>query len=197
MPLREVAIEVTAANQGETVDADYSGVPVTLTFGATETSKTFSVTAVDDEDVDDGETVLLEFGMLPEGVSTGSPATAVVQIEDNDGVPPGSVRGLTASPGDGQVTLTWRAPAVVGSSPISGYAYRYRVPTGVFTLWAETGSTDTSVVVGPLVGGQEYVFQVRARNEFAWSNREAQVSVTLGQPAGGICDRTRECRRRS
>ena len=85
LPLREIEIEVTATNQGETVDADYSGVPVTLTFGASETSKTFSVTATDDSVEDAGESVQLGFGTLPAGVIEGTQASATVNLVDNDG----------------------------------------------------------------------------------------------------------------
>ena len=89
-PEREVVIPLTAAaaggatGQGE-ADADYAGVPANLTFGAAETEKTFTVTALDDSIDDDGEGVTLSFGApLPEGVTLGSEATATVSLIDND-----------------------------------------------------------------------------------------------------------------
>ena len=45
---------------------------------------------------DDGESVLLSFGTLPAGVSAGSPATATVNITDDD-VPTVTVRYEQAS----------------------------------------------------------------------------------------------------
>ena len=65
-PEREVEIPLTAmatggaTAQGET-DPDYTGIPSSLTFGAHETEKTFTVTAVDDSVDDDDEGVTLGF----------------------------------------------------------------------------------------------------------------------------------------
>ena len=110
MPLREVEIEVTATNQGTTTGGDYSGVPVTLTFGASETSKTFSVTATDDSDDDDGESVQLGIGTpLPSGLSLGSQTTATVNLTDNDlGVP--ALRPTWPPAPTGRRGSTWPGP---------------------------------------------------------------------------------------
>ena len=71
-PGREVTVPVTAAAaggataQGET-GADWSGVPENVTFGATDTEQSFTLTATDDTADDDGESVELSFGTLPDG----------------------------------------------------------------------------------------------------------------------------------
>ena len=83
-PRRSVSIPITKSNQGTTTNADYSGVPASVTFGASEMSKTFSFTATDDTDDDDGESVRLSFGTLPTGVSRGTPGTTTVNITDDD-----------------------------------------------------------------------------------------------------------------
>ena len=89
-PEREVEIPLTATAtggataQGET-GADYTGIPVSVTFAADETEKTFTVTAVDDSLDDDDEGVTLSFDTpLPDGVTLGSEATATVSLLDND-----------------------------------------------------------------------------------------------------------------
>ena len=82
-PRRSVSIPITKSNQGTTANADYSGVPASVTFGASEMSKTFSFTATDDTDADD-ESVRLSFGTLPTGVSRGTPGTTTVNITDDD-----------------------------------------------------------------------------------------------------------------
>ena len=85
-PDRTVTIPISKANQGGATDADYSGVPAnaSVTFNSGETEKSITFTATNDSVDDDGESVLLSFGTLPTRVSAGSPATATVNITDND-----------------------------------------------------------------------------------------------------------------
>ena len=83
-PERSVTIPLTATNQGGAISDDYSGVPANVTFGATETSQTFTFTAEDDSVDDDDESVRLSFGTLPTGVSAGTPRTTTVRITDDD-----------------------------------------------------------------------------------------------------------------
>ena len=66
-PEREVVIPLISTNENGATDADYSGVPASLTFGSGDTEQSFTFTAVDDADNDDGETVKLSFGTLPTG----------------------------------------------------------------------------------------------------------------------------------
>ena len=82
-PHRTLTIPLTKAPGGGAVAADYAA-PEEVVFNAGETSKDITVTANDDDVDDDGESVNLAFGMLPEGVSVGSPASAVVELTDND-----------------------------------------------------------------------------------------------------------------
>ena len=72
-------MSITRANQGGAPNQDYSGVPNNLTFGATDTEKTFAFTAADSDD--DGESVKLGFGTLPTGVSDGTNTEATVSFE--------------------------------------------------------------------------------------------------------------------
>ena len=82
-PGRPVTIPLTKTHRGATA-ADYSGLPGSVTFGASETEKTLTVTATDDSADDDRESVAIGFGSLPSKVSAGSPSEAVVQLTDND-----------------------------------------------------------------------------------------------------------------
>ena len=83
-PERTVSILLTATNENDASNADYSGVPSSVTFNSRETSKTFSFTATDDSEDDDGERVSLGFGTLPSGVSDGTAGETVVSITDDD-----------------------------------------------------------------------------------------------------------------
>ncbi|MDE0370133.1 MAG: fibronectin type III domain-containing protein [bacterium] len=85
-PKRQVVIPISAANQNNASASDYSGVPESLTFGADDTSKSFTFTATDDSLDDDGESVRLSFGTLPSGVTAATSETTVV-ITDNDDTP--------------------------------------------------------------------------------------------------------------
>ena len=84
VPEREVEVALTHTAQGDTTAADYSGVPTSVTFGSSETEQTFTFTAAADDVDDDGDSVLLEFGELPDGVSAAATATSTVSITDDD-----------------------------------------------------------------------------------------------------------------
>ena len=84
-PERTVAIPVVvAANQGGATSADYSGLPTSVTFSSGETSKSFAFMATQDTEDDDGESVRLGFGTLPERVSEGATGETTVNIGDDD-----------------------------------------------------------------------------------------------------------------
>ena len=97
-PGRSVTIELTKTHRGATA-ADYSGLPGSVTFGASETEKSFTVTATDDSLDDDRESVAIGFGSLPSKVSAGSPSEAVVQLTDNDHAVPSVQVRFDASAG--------------------------------------------------------------------------------------------------
>ena len=96
-PHRRVTIPLTATPGGGAGPADYRA-PTQVVFNAGETSKDATVAAVDDSVDDDGESVQLAFGALPDGVSEGATTRAVVQITDNDG------NGIVLSPASLPVT---------------------------------------------------------------------------------------------
>ena len=78
---------------------------------------------------------------------------------------PGAPTGLTATGGDGSVTLNWGVPED-GGSQILRYEYRYGAvgqPYGEWTTVSGGGSARSLTVTG-LTNGTEYGFQVRAEN---------------------------------
>ena len=87
-PERLVSVPITVANQGDTSAADYSGAPTLVVFAGDETEQSFRFGAADDTVDDDGESVVLGFGELPDRVSapdtTARPASATVSITDDD-----------------------------------------------------------------------------------------------------------------
>ena len=83
-PTSPVTIGLVASRLGGATAADYSGIPSSLTFGVGETVKTFTVTAIDDGDDDDGERVQIFFANLPEGLRAADPAVTIVALQDDD-----------------------------------------------------------------------------------------------------------------
>lgn len=70
---------------------------------------------------------------------------------------------VTATPGDGQVALSWTVPSNNGS-PLTGYAVRYRpVGSPTYAVWP-FGGTGTATVVSGLTNGTNYEFAVAAVN---------------------------------
>ncbi len=125
VPQQEMNIPLTVTQDNGATKADYSGVPERVIFGSNETEKSFEVTAVDDDIDDDNETVTLGFGALPNGISVGKQATAVVYLADDDtrgvlvrpialNVPEGGDKtytiALTSQP-TAEVTVTVTAPS--------------------------------------------------------------------------------------
>ncbi len=103
---------------------------------------------------------------------------------------PGAPAGLAAVPGNGQVTLSWAAPASDGGSPVSGYNVYQGTSPGKETGTPVNGSpvTATSYPVTGLTNGITYYFTVVAVNAAGPgppSNEASAVPVTVpGAPAG-------------
>src|SRR6266567_1103191 len=111
------------------------------------------------------------------GAASATPTAAVTK--------PGLPNGLTASPGNGKVTLSWKAPGSDGGSGISGYEiYRGTSPGG------EPGTpvnaslvADNSSTVAGLTNGTRYYFTVAAVNKAKLqSAKSGEASAT---PAAG------------
>ena len=83
-PERTVEIPISTTDMDGASSSDYSVVPQTVVFNSGDTEKTFSFSATDDTEDDDGERVRLTFGALPTRVSSTSPSQAVVSITDDD-----------------------------------------------------------------------------------------------------------------
>ncbi len=135
-PHRTLRIPLHATTGGGADSSDYTA-PAQVTFRPGETAEDLEVTAADDRDDDDGESVTLAFGDLPDGVSAGSPSETLVQFIDDDYVPVTLGWEETAytaeeptSPG-ATTAVTLRAAAVTATDkrPESGFALAFTVNT--------------------------------------------------------------------
>ena len=77
----------TPEHRGGADASDYSGVPKQVTFQPGQTRVSFTVTATNDSDDDDGESIYLQFaGFDIEDLELGrAPRTTTVHLRDNDG----------------------------------------------------------------------------------------------------------------
>ena len=84
-PATQVTIPLTTMHRGGATGGDYSGIPDDVRFTSGQMQRTFTVTAVDDSDDDDGESVQIGFDELPSGYAQGSPAMTTVALVDDEG----------------------------------------------------------------------------------------------------------------
>jgi PKD repeat protein len=127
---------------------------------------------------------------VTDSASPANTATSSVSISATPiaGTPPGPPTGLTGSPGNGQVSLSWTPPANNGGVAISGYRV-YRGTTsggetlvttgGCSGLGAVTSCTDTG-----LTNGQKYFYEVSAVNALGEGNKSNEATAT---PTSGTC----------
>ena len=101
---------------------------------------------------------------------------------------PGAPTGLTAKPGNTQVTLSWTAPASDGGSPVSGYNVFEGTTLICHGNAPVTNVTGTTVTLPALINGTTYYFWVTAVNgigEGPPSNEVSAVPLTVpGAPTG-------------
>ena len=118
----------------------------------------------------------------------GTKATAVWRRSDSDFNPivqsasatiprsPGAPAGVTATPGDQQVTLSWNAPDSDGGSAITSYTV-----TGTPAATCTTTGATSCVITG-LINGTQYTFNVVATNAVGDGPASASVTATPATP---------------
>jgi ABC-type transport system substrate-binding protein/fibronectin type 3 domain-containing protein len=94
---------------------------------------------------------------------------------------PSSPKNLQVSPGNGQATLTWSAPASDGGSLITNYKVYRGTSSGGESYLAMIGNqltfTDTD-----LTNGQTYYYKISAINALGEGPKSDEVSATPNQP---------------
>ena len=155
-PGRQVIVPLIVTTGSGVTGGDYSGVPPMVTFAAVDTSTTFSFSAGDDAVDEDDEAVTVAFGTLPDGVDTGSPATATVTIADADdpswavSLTPASIAeenetSATVTVSTGGVTFTEPKTIMLGFAGAATETADYTVTTKTLTLAAGQSSVSTTV----------------------------------------------------
>jgi ELWxxDGT repeat protein len=92
--------------------------------------------------------------------------------------PPAAPTSLVGTPGNGRVSLKWKAPKSSGGSAITDYVIQYKTALATsWTTYQDGTSTATSATVERLKNGTKYVFRVSAKNAAGMSAFSAIVSV--------------------
>ncbi len=79
-----VTVPIVATPGTGLASTEYSGVPPSVTFGASETSKSFTVSAENDTDDEPDRLLTLGFGPLPAGYVPGTNSQLVLTLVDDD-----------------------------------------------------------------------------------------------------------------
>jgi predicted phage tail protein len=91
---------------------------------------------------------------------------------------PGSPIGLTATAGDAEVSLSWKAPASDGGAQITIYNVYAGTTSNFKTTGPVTSSKGTSVTVKGLTNGTTYYFKVIAVNKAGEGPASSAASAT-------------------
>ena len=103
-------------------------------------------------------------------------------LSEATGSVPGAPRAVSAYPGNGRATVSWKAPLNNGDSPIDGYLVT-PVKNGVTQPTQTFNSNATTEVVTGLTNGASYKFRVVARNSFGTSAVATSTGgITVGAP---------------
>jgi subtilisin family serine protease len=95
---------------------------------------------------------------------------------------PGAPEDLTATTGDGEISLSW-SPAADNGAAITDYRIEYVINTGApWTIVNDGVDTDTSVTVTQLVNGTNYSFRVTAWNGVGWGSSATAAATPAGAP---------------
>ena len=166
-----------AANLTVTVDPAsyaYTGSPITPTavrveFGTTLLAETTDYALSYSSDTTNVGTVTVT--VTGKGSYSGT-KTAAFTI---DATVPGAPTGLTAATGNGQLALSWTAPASDGGSAITKYQYSASTGADDWQDIPDSGPSTTSYTVTGLANGTTYTVKVRAENSVGSG---AEVSIT-------------------
>lgn len=171
--------------------ADYTAASGTLDFQDGQTSRSFTVTLLDDSLDESGEDIKLTLSNPVGGASLGSPAQAGLTVRDNDPPPALSVGNATVTEGNGG---TVSATFTVTLSPASGrqvtVAYTtangtatsadYTPKSGTLTFAeGETSKQITVAVVGDAAVEPDENFYVKLANASGAAVTDAQGLGTI------------------
>ena len=183
-PERTLVLPLTVAHHGGASPDDYAGLPPgrTVRFAAGVREAAFTITATDDPLDDDGESLALGFGELPDGVTAGTVPAATVTLTDDDATP--AVTGATAfavAEGATAVTELTATDADLGAgtlawSPAAGGADNAHFTLTAAGVLAFTGAKDYE---NPDDADDDRVYELTVQVSDGANAATADLTVTL------------------
>ena len=162
-PGRALVIPLTATSTDGAWLGDYTLMPSSLAFGATETEKTVTFSAVNDTRQENQETVTLDFGALPPGVTAGSQAT-VTLTDDSDtvmGAPSVDALSITSNPGTAytageeiELTVVFTKPVLVTTLATPSIGLLVGTTTRQMTYQAARSASEVLVFTYTVAAGE-------------------------------------------
>jgi fibronectin type 3 domain-containing protein len=120
---------------------------------------------------------------------TSDPSNEITATALNPALP-SSPKNLVATPGAGQIVLTWSAPDSNGTAPLSGYNI-YRSDNGSqLALLTSVSPTTTSYTDKSVVPGHTYGYQVVAQNANGNGTVSSTATAIPNSPAAANNDNT-------
>ena len=98
---------------------------------------------------------------------------------------PSAPTSPSATPGDGEATVSWTAPASDGGSTVTGYAVTPYIGAAAQPVRTFAGSATTRTITG-LTNGTSYTFRVAALNPAGPSELSAATAAVTPVGAGGL-----------
>ncbi|MGA0732737.1 MAG: fibronectin type III domain-containing protein, partial [Candidatus Nanopelagicales bacterium] len=95
---------------------------------------------------------------------------------------PSAPTGLTATAGNGQVSLSWTAGSD-GGAAITDYVIEYSTDNSTWSTFSDGTSTSTSATVTGLTNGTLYYFRVKATNSVGTGSASSNATATPAAPA--------------
>ncbi len=112
---------------------------------------------------------------VPDPIPTGT----LRLVETGEPAAPGAPTGLTGTPSDHAMALTWTAPTVDGGTSITDYVVQYKLAVAsTWTTFTDGVSTSTSATVTGLTNLSSYNFRVAAKNSVGTGSYGASFTGT-------------------
>jgi hypothetical protein len=173
-----VSVQLTTGGGTATGGVDYGNVSTTVVFGLNETTKTVVVPIFQDTDAEGNETFSVTLSNPSQGVTLGSPFTAVVTIVDDEAAIRFAQAAFDTKEGTPGKIVVVRSGSLVS---------QVTVPYNISSISAFPGVDFTGPVSGTLTfkpkDTQAFFMIPTVNNSKVDGNRS--VSISLGTPTGG------------